>query len=64
MPATGTMEPDSEATGSQVHLQVLYREGEIEDIFPVLVADLQPIAADAETQTAIADLHYWIQKGH
>ncbi len=58
------MEPDSEAAGSQVQLQVLYREGDIEDIFPVLVAELQPIAADAETQTAIADLHYWIQRGH
>jgi len=58
------MEPDSEAAGSQVQLQVLYREGDMADIFPVLVADLQSIAPDTETQTAIADLHYWIQRGH
>lgn len=58
------MDPDSEDAGSQVQLQVLYREGELEDVFPVLVTDLQPVNADEEITSAIADLHYWVNQGN
>ncbi len=61
------MDEDSEEAGSDLRqldsarckLNVLYREGDMEDIFPVLVTELEPVNADEKTQEAIADLRYW-----
>lgn len=56
------MDEDSEEAGSDVRLNVLYREGDMEDIFPVLATDLEPVNADEKTQEAIADLRYWKER--
>lgn len=58
------MSGESEEDGSDVRLEVLYREENAEDIFPVLAADLEPIDADEETVEALADLRYGIAMGY
>ena len=50
-----------EDVDADVELGVCYRDGDPDDIFPVLAAELDPIESDAQTVEALADLQYWIQ---
>jgi hypothetical protein len=45
-------------------VEVLYREGEAEDVFSVPLYEIEAIDADPETQEAIADWHYWVDRGN
>lgn len=45
-------------------VEILYKEGTLEDSFVVPLANLEPLDADDETQEAIADWHYWVDQGY
>ena len=45
-----------------VFVEALYREGEAEDVFSVPLYEIEAIDADSETQEAIADWHYWVNR--
>ena len=45
-------------------VEVLYREGDAEDVFSVPLDDIEAINADSKTQEAIADWHYWVDRGY
>lgn len=48
----------------EMFVEVLYKEGTVEDVFSVPLSDIEPIEADDETQQAIADWHYWVDMGY
>ena len=45
-------------------VEVLYREGEFEDVFSARLSDIQPLDTDSATEEAIGDWHYWIERGY
>lgn len=45
-------------------INIRYREGDLEDEFAVALDHIMPIDADAATQEAIADWHYWVDMNH
>ena len=45
-------------------VEVLYREETLKDVFSARLYDIEPIDADEETQQAIADWHYWVDRGY
>jgi hypothetical protein len=48
----------------EMFVEVLYKEGTVEDVFSVALSDIEPIESDDETQEAIADWHYWVHMGY
>ncbi|PSB01625.1 calcium-binding protein [Merismopedia glauca] len=48
----------------QMFVEVLYKEGEAEDIFSVPLSDIEVDEVDDETAEAIADWHYWLDRGY
>ncbi len=42
---------------------IRYREGD-DDVFSVPLIDLEPLDADQATREAIADWHYWVDRGY
>jgi hypothetical protein len=50
--------------GKDMFVEVLYREGEAEDVFSVSLYEIEAIDADPKTQEAIADWHYWVERGN
>jgi hypothetical protein len=57
------MSPEDDC-GKDMFVEVLYREGEAEDVFSVPLYEIEAIDADPETQEAIADWHYWVERGN
>jgi hypothetical protein len=49
---------------NEMFVEVLYREGEAEDEFSARLYDIEPMGADSNTQEAIADWHYWCDRGY
>ena len=47
-----------------MYVEVLYREGELEDVFSARLAEIQPLNVDRATIEAIADWHYWVKRGY
>ena len=45
-------------------VEVRYQEGEVDDIFSARLSDIKPINIDEETVEAIADWHYWVERGY
>ena len=45
-------------------VEVIYREGEFEDVFSARLSDIQPLDTDSETEEVIGDWHYWIKRGY
>lgn len=48
----------------EMFVEVLYKEGTVEDVFSVALSNLEVVAADEHTKEAIADWHYWVDKGY
>lgn len=57
------MSPEDECS-SDMFVEVLYQEGELEDIFSARLSDIQPLDIDSGTEEAIGDWHYWIERGY
>ncbi len=57
------MAPDDECL-KDMYLEVVYPEGNDEDVFTVKLSELEAIDTDSETQEAIADWHYWLARGY
>lgn len=57
------MSPEDDC-GKDMFVEVLYREGEAEDVFSVPLYEIEAIDADSGTQEAIADWHYWVNRGN
>ncbi|HEY9616833.1 MAG TPA: calcium-binding protein [Microcoleaceae cyanobacterium] len=56
--------PHEDECEREVLVNICYREGDLEDEFAVPLTHIVPIDADADTQEAIADWHYWVDMGH
>lgn len=57
------MSPEDNCT-EEMFVEILYREGTLEDVFSASLYEIQPIDADSETQQAVADWHYWVDRGY
>lgn len=57
------MSPEDECS-DDIFVEVLYREGELEDVFSARLSEIQPLNIDSATEEAIADWHYWIARGY
>lgn len=58
--------PEDECS-SDMFVEVIYQEGELEDVFSARLSDIQPLDCDsltAEAIEAIGDWHYWIERGY
>ena len=47
-----------------MYVEVLYREGDLEDVFSARLAEIHPKDVDRATIEAIADWHYWVKRGY
>jgi hypothetical protein len=56
------MSPE-EYCSEEMFVELLYKEGTVEDTFSVPLCDIEAIDADP-TQAAIADWHYWVDQGY
>ncbi len=45
-------------------VEVLYKEDTVEDTLSAPLYDIVPLEADSQTQEAIEDWHYWIDRGY
>lgn len=45
-------------------IEVVYREGDFEDIFSARLSEIKPLKTDAATTEAIDDWHYWVKRGY
>ena len=60
------MSPEDECS-SDMFVEVLYQEGELEDVFSARLSDIQPLDNESLTEEAIeaiGDWHYWIERGY
>ena len=57
------MSPEDECLDDML-VEVLYREGDLEDVFSARLAEIQPLDIDRPTEEAIADWHYWVRRGY
>lgn len=60
------MSPEDECS-SDMFVEVLYQEGELEDVFSARLSDIQPLDTESLTEEAIeaiGDWHYWIGRGY
>lgn len=57
------MAPDDECL-KDMYVEVVYPNGQDEDVFTAKLSDLVAINTDAETKEAIADWHYWLARGY
>ncbi len=53
-----------EYCSEEMFVELLYKEGTVEDTFSVPLCDIEAIDADPKTQAAIADWHYWVDQGY
>lgn len=57
------MSPE-EYCSKEMFVEVLYKEGTVEDTFSVPLSNIEAVDADPKTKEAIADWHYWIKQGY
>ncbi len=57
------MSPEDECSGD-MFVEVIYREGDFEDVFSARLSEIEPINSDSATEEAIGDWHYWIARGY
>ncbi len=57
------MSPEDECL-HDMFVEVLYREGELEDVFSARLSEIQPVNIDSATEEAIDDWHYWVKRGY
>lgn len=53
-----------EECSTEMYVEVLYQDGESEDTFTARLYDIEPLAVNEQTQEAIADWHYWVNRGY
>jgi len=53
-----------EECSEEMWVEVLYREGTVEDTFSVPLAKIMPLEVDEKTREAVADWHYWVDQGY
>ena len=49
---------------SDIFVEVVYREGDFEDVFSAKLSEIKPLKIDSETEEAIEDWHYWVERGY
>ena len=49
---------------NDMYVEVLYREGDLEDVFSARLSEIHPVDVDRATEEAIADWHYWVNRGY
>jgi hypothetical protein len=57
------MAPDDECL-KDMYVEVVYPNGNDEDVFTAKLSEIVAIDTDDETLEAIADWHYWIARGY
>jgi hypothetical protein len=57
------MAPEEECS-TEMYVEVLYQDGDAKDIFTARLYDIEPLKANEQTQEAIADWHYWVNRGY
>ncbi|MEO0969461.1 MAG: calcium-binding protein [Cyanobacteria bacterium J06639_18] len=57
------MSPEEECS-HDMFVEVRYQEGGVDDSFSARLSDIKPIDIDEETAEAIADWHYWVERGY
>ena len=57
------MSPEDDCS-HDMFVEVLYQEGELEDIFSARLSEIQPLNIDSGTEEAIDDWHYWVKRGY
>ena len=58
-----SMSPEDDCS-HDMFVEVLYREGDMEDVFDARLSEIQPLNIDAATEQAIDDWHYWVKRGY
>ena len=53
------MSPEEDCQ-KEMFVEVLYRDGDAEDVLSVPLDDIEAINPEPQTQEAIADWHYWV----
>lgn len=53
-----------EDCSTEMYVEVLYSDGDREDTFTARLYDIEPLEVDEQTQEAIADWHYWVNRGY
>ena len=49
---------------NEMYVEVLYQEGRLEDVFSARLSEIYPKDIDRLTKEAIADWHYWVNRGY
>ena len=49
---------------NDMYVEVLYREGDLEDVFSARLFEIYPLDVNRPTEEAIADWHYWVNRGY
>jgi hypothetical protein len=57
------MSPENDCQ-EEILVEVLYREGKLEDVISVPLSHLEVVKVDDATQEAIADWLYWVDRGY
>lgn len=57
------MSPE-EYCSKAMFVEVLYKEGGVEDTFSVPLSDIEAVDANSKPQEAILDWHYWVDQGY
>jgi Calcium binding len=55
---------EEEECETNMLVQIRYRERNTEDVFTVPLTNVEPLEADAPTLEAIADWHYFLERGY
>lgn len=58
-----SMSPEDNCSHDML-VEVLYREGDMEDVFDARLSEIEPLNIDAATEEAIDDWHYWVKRGY
>lgn len=69
---SGTSEEEVEVMGmspeeycsQEMFVEALYKEGSVVDTFSVPLSNIEAVDANAETEEAISDWHYWVAQGY
>ena len=57
------MSPEDDCQGD-MFVEVVYKEGDFEDVFSARLSEIEPLKADSATTEAIDDWHYWTKRGY
>lgn len=56
------MSPEADCQ-EEMFVELLYKEGRVKDVFSVPLSHIEVVEADDQTQEAIADWRYWVDRG-